>query len=161
MPSAPAPVEPVTEPSEAAARLRLSTTRLARRLRQEAGAGLTPSQLSALASVVYRGPMTLGSLADYERVAPPSITKIVNNLETQGLVVRTGDADDRRITWVTASEAGEELVAESRQRKTAWLASRIELLDADQRRRLADALDVLDALATDSGGQRPEGTVDR
>lgn len=152
MPPAPASVAAVTEPSEAAARLRLSATRLARRLRQEAGAGLTPSQLSALASVVYRGPMTLGSLADYERVAPPSITKIVNNLETQGLVVRTGDAEDRRITWVAASDAGTALLEESRRRKTAWLAGRIELLDADQRQRLADALDVLDTLASDEPG---------
>jgi DNA-binding MarR family transcriptional regulator len=137
------------QPSEAAARLRLSATRLARRLRQEADAGLTPSQLSALAVIENHGPLTLGAVAERERVAPPSITKIVNNLEERGLVVRTGDPEDRRITMVTTSEAGAELVAESRRRKTAWLAGRIDLLDADQQRRLADALDVLDLLAED------------
>jgi DNA-binding MarR family transcriptional regulator len=137
------------QPSEAAARLRLSATRLARRLRQEADAGLTPSQLSALAVIENHGPLTLGAVAERERVAPPSITKIVNNLEERGLVVRTGDPEDRRITMVTTSEAGAELVAESRRRKTAWLAGRIDLLDADQQRRLADALDVLDLLTED------------
>ena len=58
-----------------AARLRLSATRLARRLRQESNSGLTPSQLSALAAVSNAGAVTLGELADHERVAPPSITK--------------------------------------------------------------------------------------
>lgn len=137
------------DPPETAARLRLSATRLARRLRQEAGAGLTPSQLSALAVIHNRGPLTLGALAECERVAPPSITKIVNNLETQGLVVRTGDPEDRRITLVAASDEGVALIAETRRKKTAWLAGRIELLDADQQRRLADALDVLDELTTE------------
>ena len=137
------------EPAEAAARLRLSATRLARILRQQADAGLTPSQLSALAVVDVHGPLTLGSLAEHERVAPPSITKVVHKLEADGLVRRTVDAVDRRITWVVASEQGAALIAESRRRKTAWLTARIGMLDADQQARLADALDVLDALTTE------------
>lgn len=141
--------EVVVEPAEAAARLRLSATRLARILRQQADAGLTPSQLSALAVVDVHGPLTLGSLAEHERVAPPSVTKVVHKLEADGLVRRTVDAVDRRITWVVASEEGAALVAESRRRKTAWLTARIGELDAEQQRRLADALDVLDALTTE------------
>jgi DNA-binding MarR family transcriptional regulator len=135
--------------SEVAARLRLSATRLARRLRQQADAGLTPSQLSALAVIDLYGPLTLGSLAEHERVAPPSVTKVVNKLEADGLVLRTTDLTDRRITWVTTSAQGAELVAESRRRKTAWLAARIGLLDDDALGRLASALDVLDALTED------------
>jgi DNA-binding MarR family transcriptional regulator len=142
-------VDTSVDPSEVAARLRLSATRLARRLRQEADAGLTPSQLSALAVIEVYGPLTLGSLADHERLAPPSITKVVNKLEADGLVLRTIDEADRRITWVATSPQGAELVAESRRRKTAWLASRIGLLDADARRRLAAALDVLDLLTSE------------
>jgi len=134
-----------------AARLRLSATRLARRLRQEADAGMTPSQLSALAVIERHGPLTLGSLADHERVAPPSVTKVVNKLEADGLVERTHDPADRRITWVATSGQGAALVAESRRRKTAWLAGRIGALDPDQQRRLAAALDVLDALTTEEG----------
>lgn len=134
-----------------AGRLRLSATRLARRLRQEADAGLTPSQLSALVIMDNHGPLTLGALAEHERLAPPSITKVVAKLEALGLVVRTNDPADRRISRVTTSARGADLVAESRRRKTAWLAGRIATLDVDQQRRLAGALDVLDALTTDEG----------
>jgi len=149
MPSAPVSAEPLADPSEAAGRLRLSATRLARRLRQEAGAGLTPSQLSALAVIEHHGPLTLGALAEHERVAPPSVTKVVHKLEADGFVLRTSDPSDRRITWVAPSERGIALVAESRRRKTAWLAGRIATLDPDAQRRLAAALDVLDLLTTD------------
>jgi DNA-binding MarR family transcriptional regulator len=83
-------------PTEIAASLRLSTTRLARRLRQESDTGLSPSQLSALAVIENHGPLTLGALADHERIAPPSITKVVTKLEADGLVTRTPCPDDRR-----------------------------------------------------------------
>jgi DNA-binding MarR family transcriptional regulator len=135
------------DPSELAAQLRLSATRLARRLRQEADAGLTPTLLSALAVIENHGPLTLGALAEHERVAPPSVTKIVTRLEAHGLVVRAADPADRRICRVSTSEAGKALVAESRRRKTAWLTDRIRRLGPDQQRRLAAALDVLDELA--------------
>lgn len=140
------PVEQLADPAEMAARLRLSSTRLARRLRHEAGAGLTPSMLSALAVLDRHGPMTLGALAEHEQVAPPSITKVVHRLEADGLVERTADDADRRVTWVAPSAAGSALVAESRRRKTAWLAGRIQSLDEDGQRRLAAALDVLEEL---------------
>jgi DNA-binding MarR family transcriptional regulator len=141
--------------AEVAGRLRLSATRLARRLRQEAGMGLTPSQLAALATVHNHGPLTLGALAEHEQVAPPSITKVITKLEADGLVVRSPDPLDRRVHHVTCTRAGSELVEESRRRKTAWLTDRIQELDPTSRDRLADALDVLDALtARDTDGGR-------
>src|SRR2546429_8406607 len=85
-----------TDTAAMAARLRLSATRLARQLRQQSDAGLSPSQLSALATIEHHGPMTLGALADHERVAPPSITKVVAKLEAAGLVARELDRADRR-----------------------------------------------------------------
>jgi DNA-binding MarR family transcriptional regulator len=138
------------ESAAIAARLRLSATRLARQLRQESDAGLTPSQLSALASIDRHGPLTLGALAEQERVAPPSITKVVSKLEAAGLVARRLDERDRRVAWVSTTAAGVARLAKIRQRKNVWLAARLGRLDDDQRRRLADALDALDTLTADS-----------
>jgi len=129
-----------------AARLRLSSTRLARRLRQEGGTGLTPSQLSALAAVHNNGPLTLGELADHERVAPPSITKCVAKLEADGLLQRTPDPTDRRVTRVSTTKTGRAVIAETRRRKTTWLTARIRELEPGDQARLADALDALDHL---------------
>jgi DNA-binding MarR family transcriptional regulator len=146
MRTTPPSVSTPVAPPEIAARLRLSATRLARRLRQESGAGLSPSQQSALAVIANHGPLTLGALAEHERVAPPSITKVVSKLECDGLVTRSPDPADRRICRVAISPQGEALLEESRARKTAWLAARINELDPEHQRRLGDALDVLDEL---------------
>jgi DNA-binding MarR family transcriptional regulator len=120
---------------------------LARTLRREAGTGLSPSQLSALASIDVHGAMTLGALAAHERVAPPSITKVVSKLEAAGLLVRTPDPDDGRVSRVALTADGDTLLRESRRRKDAWLAGRLAELSSDQRARLAAALDVLEELA--------------
>jgi DNA-binding MarR family transcriptional regulator len=142
---------PVANPDTAAvaARLRLSATRLARRLRQEADAALTPSQLSALASIERHGPITLGALAERERVAPPSVTKVVTKLEAAGFVARRLDAADRRVAWVSITSSGIALLSKIRQRKTAWLASRLARLDAQQVQAVAAALDALELLMDD------------
>ena len=132
---------------DAAARLQMTTTRLARRLRREAGAELTPSQLSVIASIHRNGPITLGALADCERVAPPTITRVVAKLEADGLVERRADAEDRRVARVVTTDRGAELMTESRARKVAWLAERLEQLSARDRARIADALDALEHLA--------------
>jgi DNA-binding MarR family transcriptional regulator len=142
------PVRTGPAAAEIASRLRLSATRLARRLRQESGAGLSPSQQSALAVISNHGPLTLGALAEHERVAPPSITKVVSKLECDGLVTRTPDPADRRVCRVAISPEGADLLEESRRRKTAWLTARINELDLDRQQRLADALDVLDELTS-------------
>jgi DNA-binding MarR family transcriptional regulator len=144
----PAPTVRPADVAEMAARLRLSATRLARRLRQQADSGFTLTQLSALAVIDGHGPLTLGALAELERVAPPSITKVVTKLEAEGLVERAIDPGDRRVTYVTTTKAGRELLAESRRRKTTWLTARIRELPADEQARLADALDVLDHLTS-------------
>jgi DNA-binding MarR family transcriptional regulator len=136
--------------TEIAARLRLSATRLARRLRQESDAALTPSQLSALVSVERHGPLTLGALADCERVARPSVTKLVAKLVAAGLVARRLDENDGRVAWVSLTPAGKSRLVQIRQRKTAWLAARLAHFDDEQRRRIADALDALDALTVDT-----------
>jgi DNA-binding MarR family transcriptional regulator len=142
--------------AEMAAQLRLSTTRLWRRLRREAEADLSPTLGSALAAIQVHGPITLGDLADHERVSPPTVTKVVNQLEQQGLIERLVDPADRRVCRVECSAAGAELIEGSRQRKNAWLAARIDSLTEDDRARLAAALQVLEELASgDRPGARP------
>jgi DNA-binding MarR family transcriptional regulator len=143
-----APTKRITE-AEIAARLRLSATRLARRLRQESATGLSPSQFSALAVVHTRGPLTLGELAELERVAPPTISKVVAKLEADGLLERHLDPTDKRVSLVQVTKAGAQLHDESKRRRTTWLTGRVRELPAEDQARLADALDVLDRLHGD------------
>jgi DNA-binding MarR family transcriptional regulator len=132
-----------------AERLRVGTARLARRLRQQAGTGLTPSQSSALLSIDKHGPLTLGRLARIEQIAPPTTTRIVAKLEEDGLVRREPDPNDRRSSLVEATAEGRRRLDHGRRRRSAWLAERLATFDDEQRADVAAALRVIEALAAE------------
>ncbi|MDP9225866.1 MAG: MarR family transcriptional regulator [Actinomycetota bacterium] len=132
-------------------RLRLAVMRLARRLRQQAEEGATPSMLSALSSVERLGPVSLSELAQIERVQPPSITKVVAGLEEKGLVHRSSDAQDRRVARVQLTAKGKRFIEQNRSRKNAYLARGLNGLTPDELETLNRALDVLDRLLAEAG----------
>jgi DNA-binding MarR family transcriptional regulator len=123
--------------------LRPTIARLARRLRQQDHTGLGPTMTATLASIAKHDGPTHGELAAIEQVSPPTITAVVDKLEKLGLVRREADASDRRVTRVRATTEGIDQLDEVRNRRTSWLASQVAALDDDERRRLADAVDVL------------------
>lgn len=124
------------------------TTRLARMLRQQDEGELTLTFRAALATIERRGPLTLGDLAAIEHMAPPTVTKVVTQLDERGLIQRTIDPDDRRVTRVSVSPAGAALLAADRKRRTEWLAGELRRLSADERERLAAAVEVLEGLTS-------------
>lgn len=123
--------------------LRPTIARLARRLRQQDQTGLGPTMTATLASIAKHDGPTHGELAAIEQVSPPTITAVVDKLEKLGLVTRETDASDRRVTRVRATPAGIDQLDEVRNRRTSWLASQVASLTDDERRRLADAAEVL------------------
>jgi DNA-binding MarR family transcriptional regulator len=131
---------------ELVTRTRLAVLRLARRMRQQSHAGITPSQQSALAAIEHDGPLTLGALAAIENVQPPSITRIVAALEEQGYVERTAAPHDRRVSTVGIAAQGRRELKAIRSERNAWLSSRFAELHADDLRRLDEALPVLERI---------------
>jgi len=132
--------------AELAARLRLSVTRLARRLRQKSDVEATASQISALATIERLGPLTIGELSAAERVQPPSMTRIVAGLEELDLIQRETDERDRRVARVRVTSLGQRLLERSRSKKDAYLAARLGSLSDEERATLAHAADVLERL---------------
>ena len=135
--------------TQLASRLRFAIMRLARVLRQKAQDQVTPSQLSALVSIEREGPVTLGELAALESVQPPTITRIVAGLEEQGLVQREVDPADRRISRVRMTSQARKLLERNRSRKTAYLASRMRGLNAEELDLLARAAGLLERMTED------------
>ena len=142
--------------AELASRLRLAVTRLARRLRREAEAGISPSMLSALSSAERQGPLTMRDLCAAEQVQPPTMTRIVAALVAAGLVVREADAEDGRVTWVKVTPDGRKLLERSRRRKEAFLARALRALDARDVATLQAAAGVLERFTeAPHEGERP------
>jgi DNA-binding MarR family transcriptional regulator len=142
--------------SDLAAHLRLAVTRSARRLRQEAGGGLSPTLAAALATVERHGPLTPSELAARERVRRPTATRLIAGLEERGLVARTADPGDRRSSLIAVTPDGAALLRELRTRKDAFLARRLRDLPAEDRDTLARAALLLERLLEEDeeGGRR-------
>jgi DNA-binding MarR family transcriptional regulator len=122
--------------------------------REDAAAGLPPAQLSALSVVVFGGPLTLGRLAEAEQVRSPTMTRIVTGLERAGFVTREPDPDDARVTLVSATTAGRELLLEGRRRRVSVLEERIAELEPFERAAIAAAIDALETVSG-ARGRRP------
>lgn len=137
-------------PAELASTLRIAVVRLARRIRAERDPELDLGlgALSVLGLLFRDGAQTIGSLAETERVRPPSMTRTVGCLEDRGLAVRRRGADDGRQVVVEISEEGLRVVEAERKRRDAWLALQLADLTAEERDLLRRASDLLGRLAT-------------
>lgn len=74
--------------------------------------GLAPHQARALRVIAHSGPIRPGALAEHLRIAPRSVTEVVDILVERDLVLREPDPGDRRATTLRLTEAGRALVSE-------------------------------------------------
>jgi DNA-binding MarR family transcriptional regulator len=128
-------METTATTTETAARLRRAITRLNRRLRYSALGGVSPAQASMLASIDSLKNPSLGDLALAEQIQPPSVTRLVRNMEKSRLITCAPDADDRRSTRVNLTALGRKEIEGIRRRKTEFLERKLMSLSSiDQRK---------------------------
>jgi DNA-binding MarR family transcriptional regulator len=148
--------ELVNSTDEIAARLRLVISRLARAVRQPGAAGLTPSQISAMATIEEHGPIRMSDFAGYELIGAPFATRVVASLQELGLVQRAADSTDRRVSLIDLSDAGRLMLAHLWSERAAGLTARIERLQPDQVTTLTTVLPVLENLIRDRAIDRQD-----
>ncbi len=148
MPSRSRQSEPAPAAFAAADRLHSAAIHLLRAIRvEDKASGLSGPRLSALSVLVFGGPLPMSALAAAEQVQPPTISRLVRELERAGLVERVRDRDDRRVLQVRATALGRRLMEEGRRRRVARLAAALEALPAADRRLLARSAELIERLA--------------
>jgi len=133
-----------------AADLRLVVGRLSRRLRQHGESGITASLLSALWTIERLQPVSLGDLAEAERVQPPTVTRVVAKLEDTALVAREEEPSDRRVSRVRLTPEGQRLLDRTRRLRTAYLARRLRSVAPRDRQVLRSAVEILTQVLEES-----------
>jgi len=123
---------------------------MTRTLRRDGTSSLSPSQISALATLEEFGSMRISTLATYESIDPSVATRVVASLESQGLAERKDDPDDKRASLVGLSDVGRKALEELWSERTIGLSSRLERLTAKERLSVEAALPVLEKLARDN-----------
>ncbi|MGH7643921.1 MAG: MarR family winged helix-turn-helix transcriptional regulator [Candidatus Dormibacteria bacterium] len=143
MANRPAPPE-----APSAAVLRILIGRLSRRLRPtQAGAGLTPTQLSVLATLARHGPVGPAQLSQLEGINPTMLSRIVAKLTGRGLVARRPDPLDGRAAVLLTTVSGRRLHRRIQAERNDVLGHRLETLSVAQRKLLVEAIPALEALA--------------
>ena len=128
-------------------RLHSAAIHLLRRLRRtDETTGLSAPKHSALSVVVHAGPIALGDLAAAEQVRPPTITRVVHDLEKAGLVKRLVDADDRRVMRIKATAAGRRVLKAGRNQRVTLLVEWLDALPNAEYSALKEAVAILEKL---------------
>lgn len=79
------------------------------------GEALTEAQVGVLESVAQRGPLSVGAIAYHAGLAQPTVSRMLNTLERDGIVRRSGDPNDERTKLVDLSVKGRELWSAKRE----------------------------------------------
>ena len=125
-------------------RLRPVLLQLGRELRREAReVGISPEQVALLVAIKYTPGIGVRDLATRERVSAPAMSNHVDRLERDGLVQRTPSADDRRRVGLTLTDEGQRLLRKVRSRRTAWLATQLKGLTAEELTAIERAIEPL------------------
>jgi DNA-binding MarR family transcriptional regulator len=143
------------EKTEFAHRLRSAIGKLTRGLRPTlAGSGLTPSQTSALFTIVRLGPLGLSQLAEIEGLNPTMLSRITAGLCELGLIERRSDPNDKRAALVKATAEGRRMRERIHKERTRALSVHVDALTEEERQALLKALPVLEHLAEQLRGRK-------
>ena len=129
--------------AEVAGNLRVALMRMVRRLKRETDGEHSISVVAALGSLNSRGPLTLSEWAEAEGVSRPTMTVLAGTLLTQNLIAKEPDPSDGRLVRVHVTHAGERVLEQSRTRRNAYLAKRLDTLDSKELRTLDEAATLL------------------
>jgi DNA-binding MarR family transcriptional regulator len=134
----------LTKTEELADRLHSTAIHLLRQVRvQDAASGLAPARLSALSVLVFGGAMSLNALAKVEQVRPPTMSRIVDALEAEGLIRRTVNQQDRRAVVLEATEKGTAILWQGRKRRVKFLAGHLLRLSEQERKQVDGAIQAI------------------
>jgi DNA-binding MarR family transcriptional regulator len=146
------PQTPNEEVVNTAPKIRRSVTRMARRLRGlRADHGVSGAKLAILGWLFRAGtPMTATDIARLERLQPQSLTRIIAELDEQGLIRRMQDETDRRQILIEITQAGRDLLVLDAYHQDQWLAKAMAAkLTKAEREILCIAAELLEKLASE------------
>ena len=84
----------------------------------EADISLPASHFPLLAALDRLGPLSVGELAQAVGISQPGVSRMLENLQSEGLVSSQRPAGDRRLRPIVLSKAGRQLIA--RAKRLAW-----------------------------------------
>jgi DNA-binding MarR family transcriptional regulator len=135
--------------------------RLGRRLRAERAGAVSLSALGMLSTLHRVGPMPAARLAKAERLQPQSLSRLISQLEREGLIKRHPGEKDRRTLILEITAAGRQALSRDMAARRAWLEGAMRrVLVPGEREMLAHAAVAMLRLADEGADAAGEGAED-
>jgi DNA-binding MarR family transcriptional regulator len=143
--------------AQVADRLHSLAIHLLRRVaKADVASGVTGPRLSVLSVLVLGGgPRPLGALAQAERVTPPTMTKLIQAMEAEGLVARSPAPNDARVAQIRATKKGEKILKDARVRRLNTLKDLMADTTPAQLAAILRAVDILEPIV--AAGEKRRG----
>ncbi len=131
--------------------LLIALSAIRRAMRRHSGrpaelSSLTSAQLE-LARVVRRNPgISTAGAAEAMRLAPNTVSTLIRQLASAGLLIRRTDASDRRVARLELTESWKRKIDAWRDRRVTEVDDAIKRLSPADRRRIESALPALERL---------------
>jgi DNA-binding MarR family transcriptional regulator len=136
---------------EVATSLHRAAIRLLRTVRvADDETGVSAPKLSALSVLTFGGTMSLSALARAEQVTSATMSKLVSDLEAEGLVAKRVDREDKRGLRIEVTAKGRALMEEGRKRRLALLQKRVAKLTREDRILLDRAAEIMLKLSSET-----------
>jgi DNA-binding MarR family transcriptional regulator len=90
--------------------------------------------------------MKLGELAAAEQVRPPTMSRLIQDLESAKLVTRSSDKSDGRVVRIQATQRAKKLMKEGRSQRVTLLATWLDELSVKELQALNEAATSIEQL---------------
>jgi len=116
---------------------------------------LTIPQLKSLFYVSGHGKVNPSALAAGIHVTPANVTGIVERLVEQGLLTRSADVDDRRVSWLTVTDKGKTLINDLREGRAQEMRRILDKLTEQELAAVAHGFQLVAGAAEAGQGKEP------
>lgn len=122
-------------------------------MRRGRGADISIPQFRALAFIQRNPDSSLSSLADHLGLTLPSVSKLVDGLVKQGVVIRQESTADRRRLTLELTKTGASIVNSARAGAQANLAKKLDRLSDVELKTIYEAMQLLRPIFSTGAGK--------
>jgi len=150
------PISAHTEAAEALRDFYLTSQRTLNRLMTSQGASYAKTKM--MIYIHRQGKVRSADLVEAFGFAPRTITEAVDGLEKDGLVERIADTTDRRVKYISLTPSGEAVLQLSEPLRKRFIEQLFDVLDADEKKQLAQLVGRLNVRLCELENNIVEGT---
>ncbi len=112
-------------------------------------AGHSRAQVAVLVRLYLRGRAMLKDIARHENVSAPNLCTVFRKLETDGLISRSVDENDRRNTWYSVTVSGAEIASQAMEVFRNGIENMFKNISRDDENALTESLKTINKIFKD------------